>query len=101
MTVGGATAVVVGAGYSGQARLYERIAELGARVVIVDEPGHWSEELVADGIAESWVGAPVTGDPDCDAQRCWMHSAEAASTRTVCSPFGRTACWSRHALRRR
>ena len=66
--VKGANVAVIGAGGRGKRRLYERIAELGARVVIVDEPGHWSEELVADGIAESWVGAPVTGDPDRDAQ---------------------------------
>ena len=66
--VKGANVAVIGAGGRGKRRLYERIAELGARVVIVDEPGHWSEVLVADGIAESWVAAPVTGDPDCDAQ---------------------------------
>ena len=68
MTTDGATVVVVGAGYFGKRRAYERIAALGARVVIVDEPGHWSESLVAEGVAAAWVPAPVTGDADVDAE---------------------------------
>lgn len=67
MTVGGATVVVVGAGYPGKRRALARLAELGARLVIVDEPGHWSAQLVDEGIASQWIGAPVTGDPDVDA----------------------------------
>ena len=67
MTVSGATVVVVGAGYSGKRRVYRRIADLGARLVIVDEPGHWSESLVGEGVASAWIPAPVTGDPDADA----------------------------------
>ena len=67
MTVGGATVVVVGAGYPGKRRALVRLAELGARLVIVDEPGHWSVQLVDDGIAAQWLAAPVTGDPDTDA----------------------------------
>jgi carnosine synthase len=73
-----ATVLVVGAGYGSKRRIYERILELGARIVIVDEPGHWSEQLVADGIAESWLGAPVTGDPDRDAQAVLDALARAA-----------------------
>jgi carnosine synthase len=35
--------------------------------VIVDEPGHWSESLVAEGVGTTWVPVPVTGDADVDA----------------------------------
>ncbi len=51
VSVEGATVVVVGAGYTGKRPIYERMVELGARVVIVDEAGHWSERLVEDGVA--------------------------------------------------
>ena len=67
MTVEGATVVVVGAGYLGKRRIYERIAELGARIAVVDETGHWSQRLVADGLAAHWVAAPIAGDADADA----------------------------------
>ena len=67
MTVEGATVVVVGAGYLGKRRTYERIAELGARIAVVDETGHWSQRLVADGLAAHWVAAPIAGDADADA----------------------------------
>ena len=63
-----ATVVVVSAGYIGKRRALVRMAELGARLVIVDEPGHWSEALVGDGIATQWLPAAVAGDPDVDAQ---------------------------------
>jgi biotin carboxylase len=67
VTVGGATVVVVGAGYLGKRRIYERIAELGARIAVVDETGHWSQRLVADGLAAHWIAAPIVGDADADA----------------------------------
>ena len=67
MTVDGATVVVVGAGYPGKRRIYRRLAELGARLVILDEAGHWSEGLVAEGLAMRWLATTVTGDPDRDA----------------------------------
>ena len=68
MSVGGATVVVISAGYEGKRRAHVRMADLGARLVIVDEPGHWSESLVADGVAAAWLAAPVVGDSDQDAQ---------------------------------
>ncbi len=68
LEVEGATVVVVGAGYLGKRPMYERLSELGARVVIVDEPGHWSQQLANDGIVGRWIAAPATGDPDPDAQ---------------------------------
>ena len=37
------------------------------RLVVVDEAGHWSERLVADGVAARWIAATVTGDADRDA----------------------------------
>jgi biotin carboxylase len=64
----GATVVVVSAGYPGKRRAYVRMVELGASLVVLDEPGHWSESLVADGIAAKWLPAPVEGDPDRDAE---------------------------------
>src|SRR5690242_13179558 len=67
VTIGGATVVVIGAGYPGKRHIYERLAELGARLVIVDEPDHWSEQLVTDGVASHWIAVPITGDPDVDA----------------------------------
>jgi carnosine synthase len=66
VTVDGATVVVVGAGYPGKRRMYERMAQLGARIVLVDEAGHWSEQLVAEGVASHWIAAPITGDADVD-----------------------------------
>jgi hypothetical protein len=40
MTIGGATVVVIGAGYEGKRRCCERLGELSARLMIVDESGH-------------------------------------------------------------
>jgi biotin carboxylase len=62
-----ATVVVVGAGYAGKRRILARVKSLGVRLVIVDEPGHWSAALVDEGIADEWVGSPVTGNADTDA----------------------------------
>lgn len=67
MTLDGATVVVVGAGYAGKRGAYRKITDLGVRLVIVEEPGHWSEALVAEGIAAAWLPVPVTGDADVDA----------------------------------
>jgi carnosine synthase len=66
--IDGATVVVVSAGYPGKRRIYERMAQLGARLVIVDERGHWSERLVDEGVAARWLAATVTGDADVDAR---------------------------------
>lgn len=59
--------LVIGAGTPGKRRLYERLVALGVRLVVVDEPGHWSSVLAGDGPAEAWLEAAVTGDPDVDA----------------------------------
>ena len=63
----GSTVLVVGAGYPGKRRAYQRMSELGVSPIVVDEPGHWSESLVADGLAAAWLPAPVIGDADHDA----------------------------------
>jgi biotin carboxylase len=63
----GATVAVVRAGYEGKRPAYERMAELGPRLVFLDEPGNWSESLVAEGVADAWLPIAVTGDPDRDA----------------------------------
>jgi biotin carboxylase len=65
--VAGAVVVVIGGGYEGKRRAYARLAELGARMVVVEERGHWTESLVADGVADAWVPTTVVGDPDQDA----------------------------------
>ncbi len=66
-SVAGATVVVVGAGYAGKRRALARMAALGARLVVVDEEGHWSEALVGEGIAERWRPVRILGRPDEDA----------------------------------
>ena len=65
--VAGRTIALVRAGYEGKRMQYERMAELGVRIVVLDEPGHWSESLVEAGVAETWIPVAVTGDPDADA----------------------------------
>ena len=67
-SVADATVVVIGAGYTGKRRAYVRMAELGAHLIVVKEPGHWSESMVADGLAESWLPTTVVGDADQDAR---------------------------------
>jgi len=59
--------VVVGAGYPGKRPIYERMVELDARLVIVEEVGHWSAQLVADGVASDWLAVTVSGNADADA----------------------------------
>jgi carnosine synthase len=68
VTIDRPTVVVVGAGYEGKRRYYQRLAGLGARLVIVDEPGHWSESLAGEIAGTKWIATPVTGDPDVDAR---------------------------------
>jgi carnosine synthase len=68
VTIDGPTVVVVGAGYEGKRRCYERLARLGARLVIVDEPGHWSESIADEIAGTTWVATPISGDPDVDAR---------------------------------
>jgi biotin carboxylase len=65
--VAGCTVAVVCPGYEGKRPAYERMAELGVRLVLLDEPGHWSESLVETGLAVKWIPIAVTGDPDTDA----------------------------------
>ena len=85
MSVDGATVAVVGAGYEGKRRAYARMAELGARVVLLDEPGHWSESLVSEGLVEAWLPAPIVGDADRDA-------AHGPRRPRPGGPSGPTAC---------
>jgi biotin carboxylase len=88
VSIDGATVAVIGAGYAGKRRLYVRMAELGAALVIVDEPGHWSESLIADRVAASWLPAPVDGDPDHDAD-----AVLAALARAGIRPDGVLTFW--------
>jgi biotin carboxylase len=65
--VDGATVAVISGGYEGKRRFYARMAELGARTVILDEAGHWSESLVSTGLVHAWLPTTVVGDADQDA----------------------------------
>jgi carnosine synthase len=67
MSVSNATVAVVRAGYEGKRPAYVRMAELGAQIVLLDEPGNWSESLVTEGVAHRWLPISVVGDPDQDA----------------------------------
>jgi biotin carboxylase len=75
--VAGATIAVVRAGYEGKLPAYERMAELGVRIVLLDERGHWSQGL---GLAERWLEIAVTGDPDADAAEV-LRALDAAAVR--------------------
>lgn len=77
MSIEGKTLAIISAGYLGKRRSYVRLAELGARLVVIDEPGHWSSSLVDDGIAVAWLPVAVTGDPDVDAAAIVAALAEA------------------------
>jgi biotin carboxylase len=68
MTLDGATTGMIGACYPGKRRIYERMAELGVRVVIVDEAGNWSSRLVDDAVASNWLAAQIVGEADKDAR---------------------------------
>ncbi len=80
VSIDGKIVLVVGAGYLGKRRAYIHMAELGATFVIVDEPGHWSEALVAEGIAKAWLPVQFTGDADRDASAI-VSALERASIR--------------------
>jgi len=77
MSIEGKTLAVISAGYLGKRRSYVRLAELGARLVVMDEPGHWSSSLVDDGVAAAWLPVAMTGDSDADAAAVVAVLAEA------------------------
>ena len=68
MSVTGKTVVLISAGYEGKRRAITRMAALGALLVIVEEAGHWSEVLLAEGVAAAWLPVTVVGNADRDAQ---------------------------------
>ena len=91
MSMEGKTLAIVGAGYLGKRRSYLRLAELGARLVVIDEQGHWSSSLVDDGIAVAWLPVAVTGDADADSAAI-VDALSAAGIRpdgvmTIWEPF--------------
>jgi biotin carboxylase len=51
----GTTIAVLGVGYPNKRFIYERAAELGVRLILIDQPGHWSEEFVTRGVADTFV----------------------------------------------
>ena len=71
---------MIGGGYPGKRRAYVRMAELGARMIFVEEPGHWSESLLSEGLAHGWVPTSVVGDADQDA-RAALDALERAAVR--------------------
>ena len=55
MSVDGSVVAVISGGYEGKRPIHVRMAELGARLVILDEAGHWSQSLVQEGIAAAFL----------------------------------------------
>jgi len=53
--VRGATVVFVSAGYPGKRFIFERVAELGVKSVILDHPDSWSRALVDQGVVAKFV----------------------------------------------
>lgn len=53
--VRGATVVFVTAGYPGKRFIFERIAALGVKAVIIDHPHSWSRVLVEEGIVAKFL----------------------------------------------
>jgi len=53
--VRGATVVFVSAGYPGKRFIFERLAELGVKSVIIDHPDSWSKNLVTEGIVAKFL----------------------------------------------
>jgi biotin carboxylase len=88
MSLQGKTIAIVSGGYPGKRRALEHMSALGARIVILDEAGHWSEELVAAGKAAVWLPVVITGDPDVDAKAV-LDALDAAGER----PEGVTTIW--------
>lgn len=60
----GATVAIVGVGWHNKRFIYERAAELGVRLILVDEHGHWGEGLVTDGLADAFVPVDLYMDVD-------------------------------------
>jgi hypothetical protein len=51
-----AVIVFITAGYSGKRFVFERCKQLGVRSIVIDGHDSWSEQLVADGLIEDFVG---------------------------------------------
>jgi biotin carboxylase len=62
------TVAVIGAGYAGKRAYYERLAALDTRLVILDEPSSWSEQLAHDIPGTAWLPMEISGEPDRDAE---------------------------------
>ncbi|KAF4650617.1 Carnosine synthase 1 [Perkinsus chesapeaki] len=51
----GTNIVFFGAGYRSKRFVYERAAQLGVNVVVVDEPDSWVQELVHEGVVQRYI----------------------------------------------
>ncbi|KAF4655817.1 Carnosine synthase 1 [Perkinsus olseni] len=51
----GSNIVFFGAGYHSKRFVYERAAQLGVNVIIVDEPDSWVQELVVEGVVQRYI----------------------------------------------
>ncbi|KAF4755874.1 Carnosine synthase 1 [Perkinsus olseni] len=61
----GANMVFFAAGNRGKQHVYERAAELGVNVIIVDEPNSWVQDLVTTGVAKKYIPLDInTHDHD-------------------------------------
>jgi biotin carboxylase len=68
MSPGSPVVLVISAGYPGKRHYYQRLSALGAHLVIVEEPGHWSASLPDEIPGTRWISVPVCGDSDTDAE---------------------------------
>lgn len=58
--VRGATVVFISAGLRGKRFTLERMAELGVKVVVLDHPDSWSQQLVAEGLIAKFLPVDMT-----------------------------------------
>jgi len=72
----GATVVFVSAGLQGKRFILERMAELGVKSIIIDQPDSWSRSLVAEGIVAKFLPVDFTKSSDEVFHQCLAHIKE-------------------------
>jgi len=60
----GATIVFFTAGYQGKRFILERARDLGVKSVVIDQPGHWAEKLVDEGVIAKFIPVDLAQDTE-------------------------------------
>lgn len=60
----GATVVFFTAGYPGKRFVLERAKALGVKSVVIDHPGHWSKQLVDEGVVAKFIPVDLAQDAE-------------------------------------